>query len=40
MNISDSEDVSDQDTDSNVVECEECFCVLCFNDVAIYVAKL
>ena len=28
--IGSSEEVSDQDTDNNVVECEESFCVLYF----------
>ena len=30
VKVSDSEEVSDQDTDCNVVECEESICVLYF----------
>ena len=33
VKISDLEEVSDQDTDNNVVYCEESFCVLYFKNV-------
>ena len=35
VKVSNSEDVSDQDTDRNVVECEESFRVLYFENVYI-----
>ena len=33
VKVSDLEEVSDQDTDSNVLECEENFCVLYYKNV-------
>ena len=33
LKVSDSEEVSDQDTDRNVVEYEEGFCMLYFNNL-------
>ena len=36
LDTSDLEEVIDQDTDSNVVECEESFCMLYFK---VYVAE-
>ena len=33
VKVSDLEEVSDQDTDNNVIECKKSFCVLYFKNV-------